>query len=142
MARDGQRHGGVAASASDTVLILDELGVVDVRDAAVGIYGLANGSGKARAARDGSLREPRTWRVLILSTGEIPIATKLGEDGGRKARAGQLVRMLDIPADRGKGFGAFDHGGPGNDAGALAKAFKQAAISDYGTAGPEFVRRG
>ena len=132
---------GVAASASDTVLILDELGVVEARDAAAGIYGLANGSGKARAARDGSLREPKSWRVLILSTGEIPITTKLAEDRGRKARAGQLVRMLDIPADRGKGFGAFDHGGPGNDAGALAKAFKQAAVSDYGTAGPEFVRR-
>jgi Domain of unknown function (DUF927) len=42
---------GVAASASDTVLILDELGVVEARAAAAGIYGLANGSGKARAAR-------------------------------------------------------------------------------------------
>ena len=79
--------------------------------------------------------------MLILSTGEIPIETKLAEDRGRKARAGQLVRMLDIPADRGKGFGAFDHGGSDGDAGALAKAFKHAAISDYGTAGPEFVRR-
>jgi len=35
----------------------------------------------------------------------------------------------------------FDHGGPSNDAGALAKAFKLAAISAYGTAGLEFVRR-
>ena len=132
---------GAAASASDTVLILDELSVVEARDAAASFYGLANGSGKARAARDGSLREPKTWRVLILSTGEVPTETKLAEDRGRKARAGQLVRMLDIPADRGRGFGVFDHGGPDNDAGALAKAFKQAAISAYGTAGPEFVRR-
>jgi putative DNA primase/helicase len=51
------------------------------------------------------------------------------------------VRMLDIPADRNLRFGAFDHGGPDDDAGAVAKAFKQAAISAYGTAGPEFVRR-
>jgi len=115
-------------------------GLMDA-DAAAGIYGLANGSGKARAARDGSLREPKSWRVLVLSTGEIPIETKLAEDRGRKARAGQLVRMLDIPADRGRGFGAFDHGGSDGDAGALAKAFKQAAISAYGTAGLEFVRR-
>jgi putative DNA primase/helicase len=132
---------GVAASASDTVLILDELNVVDARDAASSFYGLANGSGKARAARDGSLREPKTWRVLILSTGEVPTGTKLAEDRGRKARAGQLVRMLDIPADRNFGFGAFDHGGQDGDAGALAKVFKHAAISAYGTAGPEFVRR-
>ena len=47
--------------------------------------------------------------------------------------------MLDIPADR--GFGVFDHAGPDDDAGKLAKAFKQAAMSAYGMAGPEFVRR-
>jgi putative DNA primase/helicase len=132
---------GVAASTSDTVLILDELGVVEARDVHAALYGLANGTGKVRAARDGSLREPKTWRVLILSTGEVPTGTKLAEDRGRKARAGQLVRMLDIPGDKGEGFGAFDHGGHDGDAGALAKAFKHAAISAYGTAGPEFVRR-
>jgi putative DNA primase/helicase len=132
---------GAAASASDTVLILDELSVVEAREAAASFYGLANGSGKARAARDGSLRKPKTWRVLILSTGEVPTGTKLAEDRGRKARLGQLVRMLDIPVDRGKGFGAFDHGEPDGGAGALAKALKHAAISVYGMAGPEFVRR-
>ena len=84
---------GVAASASDTVLILDELGVVEARDAAAGIYGLANGSGKARAAHDGSLREPRTWRVLILSTGEIPITTKLA-DARYSSRQGQRFRCV------------------------------------------------
>lgn len=130
---------GAAASASDTALILDELGVVEARDAAAAIYGLANGSGKARSARDGSLREPKTWRVLVLSSGEIPIAIKLGEDKGRRARAGQLVRLLDIPIDRGFGFGAFDHAGPDGDAGALAKAFKVAATTAYGTAGPAFI---
>ena len=35
----------------------------------------------------------------------------------------------------------FDGGGPDNDASKLAKAFKHAAISAYGTAGPEFVRQ-
>lgn len=132
---------GAAASATDTCLVLDELGVVEARDAAAAVYGLSNGSGKARAARDGSLREPKSWRVLTLSTGEFPLAVKLAEDRGRRARAGQMVRMLDIPADRGLGFGAFDHAGPENDAGKLSKAIKVAAVSAYGTAGPEFVRR-
>jgi hypothetical protein len=49
--------------------------------------------------------------------------------------------MLDVPADRGAGFGVFDNGGPNGDASALAKAIKLAATSAYGTAGPEFVRR-
>jgi putative DNA primase/helicase len=132
---------GAAASATDTCLVLDELGVVEARDAAAAVYGISNGSGKARAARDGSLREPKSWRVFLLSTGEIPIATKLSEDKGRRARAGQMVRLLDIPADRGLGFGAFDNAGPESDPAALSKAIKLAAQFAYGTAGPEFVRR-
>lgn len=131
---------GAAASATDTALILDELGQVEARDAAATLYSLSNGTGKARAARDGSLREPKSWRALILSSGEIPTEAKLNEDRSRKARAGQLVRMLDVPADREFGFGAFDSAGPDGDPAKLAKVFKHAAISAYGTAGPEFVR--
>jgi putative DNA primase/helicase len=44
---------GVAASTSDTVLILDELSVMEARDVQAALYALANGAGKARAARDG-----------------------------------------------------------------------------------------
>ena len=96
---------------------------------------------KQRAGRDGSPREPKSWRVLFLSSGELPVEAKLLEAPGRKARAGQLVRMLDVPADRGAGFGVFDNGGPDDDAAALAKSIKLAATSRYGTAGPAFVRK-
>jgi putative DNA primase/helicase len=68
------------------------------------------------------------------------MSAKMAE-GGRKARAGQQIRLLDIPADAGKGFGAFDHAGPEGDPGKLADAMKQAARTAYGTAGPAFVRR-
>jgi 5S rRNA maturation endonuclease (ribonuclease M5) len=132
---------GIAAGATDTALVLDELGIAEAREAAAMVYSLANGTGKGRARRDGSARVPLTWRLIFMSSGELPIQTKLAEDRGRKARAGQLVRMLDIPADRGFGFGAFDNGGPTNNAAKLADLFKQAAITAYGTAGPEFVRR-
>ena len=47
--------------------------------------------------------------------------------------------MLDIPAAR--ACGVFDHAGPDGDAATFAKACKHAAVSAYGTAGPEFVRR-
>jgi uncharacterized protein (DUF927 family) len=130
---------GAAASATDTALILDEVGQVDARDMGAALYSLANGTGKARAARDGGLREPKTWRVLAISSGEVPVDGKLSEDRGRKTRAGQLVRLLDIPAQR--AYGAFDHSGPSGNAADLAKTFKLAATSSYGTAGPEFVRR-
>jgi putative DNA primase/helicase len=132
---------GAAASATDTCLVLDELGVGNPREVADSVYALANGSGKQRARRDGSLQDPRAWRVFVLSSGEVPIEGKIAEDFGRKTRAGQTVRLIDIPADCGLAFGAFDHAGECNDAGKLADAIKEAARTDYGVAGPEFVRR-
>jgi uncharacterized protein (DUF927 family) len=130
---------GAAASATDTALVLDELGQVEAREAAAALYSLSNGGGKARAARDGALREPKSWRVLFLSSGEVPTEAKLSEDRGRKARAGQMVCMLDVASQR--SFGVFDHAGDDGDPGKLAKAFQEAAVSAYGTAGPEFVLR-
>ncbi|MDR3493358.1 MAG: DUF927 domain-containing protein [Ancalomicrobiaceae bacterium] len=129
-----------AALHTDTALVLDELGVVDAREAGAAAYQLAAGSGKGRSARDGSLRTPLTWRTLILSTGEIRLADKLTE-GKQRAMAGQAVRLVDIPADAGKGFGSFDHSGPTGNAKDIADSIKRAARTAYGTAGPEFVRR-
>jgi putative DNA primase/helicase len=131
---------GGAALATDTALVLDEMGVLDSREAAAAIYALANGGGKQRAGRDGALREPKSWRVSIVSSGEIPFEAKLTE-GKSKARAGQMIRLLDIPADRGLGFGVFDNGGATGDASKLAGAIKNGASAAFGTAGPEFVRR-
>ena len=130
---------GAAAGASDTALILDELGQMEAREFAAAAYMLANGAGKARAHRDGELRDPRTWRLMFLSSGEVSLEAKLIEERGRRPRAGQLVRMLDIPADR--VFGVFDNAGPTGDAASLAQACGLAAATAYGTAGPEFVRR-
>jgi len=130
-----------AASANDTVLVLDELSTLDAHEAGPAIYALANGSGKSRMARDTSLRETKTWRLLILSSGEVAMETKVAEDKRHKSRAGQAVRMLDILADRGKGFGVFSSAGSFPDAGKFADACKAEAAENYGTAGPEFVRR-
>ena len=132
---------GAAASATDTCLVLDEIGVGDARNVAESVYSLANGVGKARASRDGSAREPSSWRVFVLSSGELPVETKINEDRNRKSRAGQMVRLLDIPADRGLEHGAFNSTGGFDDAGKLADALKHAAGATYGTAGPEFVAR-
>jgi putative DNA primase/helicase len=132
---------GAAAQFTDTVMVLDELGQLDGRDAQQAFYMLANGQGKQRAGRDGSVREPKSWRVVYLSSGELPVDAKVSETPGRKARAGQLVRLLDVPAERGVGCGVFDGGGPNGDAAALAKSIKHAASSAFGTAGPEFVRQ-
>ena len=70
-------------------------------------YMLGNGTGKDRATRNGGAREVATWRILFLSTGELSLADKIAESG-KRARAGQSVRVIDIPADAGQGLGIFD----------------------------------
>jgi putative DNA primase/helicase len=129
-----------AALATDTVLVLDELGVIDSRDLHAATYQLAIGAGKGRARRDGSMRSPATWRVMVVSTGEVSISAKIEEDRNRRARAGQEIRILDIPADAGLGHGAFDSPGSEKDAASLADAIRNAAAESYGTAGPAFLK--
>jgi putative DNA primase/helicase len=130
----------IAALHTDTLLALDELSVVDPREVYCAAYQLTAGTGKGRAARDGSLRQSLMWRTMVLSTGEVRITDKL-EENRQRVRSGQQVRMIDVPADAGAGFGVFDSCGVYDDAKALADAIKLVAQSNYGTAGPEFVRR-
>jgi putative DNA primase/helicase len=131
---------GAAVLHNDIQLILDELGVAEAAEVSSVVYTLAGGTGKGRAARDGAARELRRWRTLILSTGELRVLDKIVE-GGRRARAGQEVRIVDIDADAGRGFGVFDNAGPHNDAKRLADDIKAAARTHYGVAGPAFVER-
>jgi putative DNA primase/helicase len=130
----------VAAIHTDTMLALDELSVVEAKEAAASVYSLASGAGKGRSNRDGSARRSLIWRIVILSTGEVRLTDKLIEDK-RKPRVGQQVRLVDIPADAGQRFGVFDSVGAEGSSQALADKIKEAAQTYYGSAGPEFVRK-
>lgn len=130
----------VAAGHCDTLLCLDELSQVDPKVAGQVVYMLSNGAGKQRAGRSGEGRPPAQWRLTFLSSGEISLADKVAEDNrGRKASAGQEVRVIDIPADAGKGLGVFEdlHQLPSGDA--FAVAVQKAAHVYYGTAGRAFL---
>ena len=96
-----------AALHSDTLLCLDELSQAPSKVLYEASYMLGNGQGKQRATRTGAARDVRFWRTIILSTGEVGIAAKLAEEK-RTARAGQVVRILDIPADAGADMGIFE----------------------------------
>jgi putative DNA primase/helicase len=131
---------GVALGHCDSLLCLDELSQIASRDAGEAAYMLANGSGKSRSRRDGTARAPSRWRVLFLSSGEIGLADKINEDGrGRKPAAGQQVRIVDIPADAGTGYGLFEniHGYPSAEA--FARDLRAAAGRHYGTAAQAFL---
>jgi uncharacterized protein (DUF927 family) len=129
-----------AQAHNDALLCLDELAQVDAREAGEVAYMLANGAGKVRARRDGLARPKPSWRLLFLSAGEIGLAQHMRE-AGKKARAGQEVRLADIPADAGTGCGLFEtlHGFP--NGAALADALKDAARTHYGIAAREYLRR-
>ena len=131
---------GVAAAHCDSLLILDELSQVAAKEAGAIAYMLANGSGKARANREGGVRAVAQWRLLFLSSGEISIADKVSEDGhGKRATAGQQVRIVDVPADAGEGSMFEDtHGRTGQE---FADYLSSAAAENYGTAAPLFIER-
>ena len=124
----------IAVQHSDLCLVLDEIGQLDPREAGDVAYLLANGMEKGRATRNGLARRRRTWRVLVLSSGEISLPDLMAE-GGKRTRAGQEVRFLDIPIDAGASMGGLEalhgHDGPG----ALAEAVTKAGAAFYGTAG-------
>jgi len=130
---------GLAALHNDGLLILDELSQIDPRQAGDAAYLLANGQGKTRANRTGAARHAAQWRLLFLSAGEQSL-TDLMAQAGKRANAGQEVRLADMAADAGQGMGAFEdlhqHATPP----ALALALKDAASRYYGTAGLEWLQ--
>jgi putative DNA primase/helicase len=103
---------GVAVTHNDALVCLDELSLVAARDASESAYMLANGSGKSRAARNGSLRKPAEWALLFLSS--------------------------DIPADTGE-HGLFEnlHGFPSSQA--FADHLRIMARENYGAAARAFI---
>ncbi len=123
----------IAAAHCDALLCLDEMGQAGGKVVSEVAYMLANGQGKSRAARDGQARKTHTWRVLFLSTGEITLADKLAEDGKGRVKAGQAVRVVDIPADAGAGLGLFEMLHSCASADLLARQLKEASNNYYGT---------
>ncbi|SAK51488.1 inner membrane protein [Caballeronia pedi] len=130
---------GLAALHNDTLLVLDELAQVDPREAGEIAYMLANGTGKARAGRTGSARARQSWRLLFLSAGEIGLAQHM-QAGGKKAKAGQEVRLVEIPADAGQGFGLFEtlHGQAGGAQ--LSALINEGCARSYGVAAIEMLK--
>lgn len=127
----------IARAHSGTLLALDELGELDAREAGATAYLLVNGQGKARATRDAEVRTRSEWRIMLLSSGEIGLGDKIAETG-KRAKAGQLIRLVDVPADAGKGLGLFDDT-KGQDPAEFSKLIKAAALRAYGAAGQAFV---
>jgi putative DNA primase/helicase len=124
----------LAAQHSDGLLCLDELAQLDPKEAGEAAYLLANGAGKTRADRSGKARARLTWRLLFVSAGEIGLSDHMAE-ANRRPRAGQELRMIDLPADAGAGRGIFETLHEFDSGGALAQHLTRAAETTYGSPG-------
>jgi putative DNA primase/helicase len=127
---------GAASLFNDVMLALDEISECDPKEVGAIVYALGNGRGKQRASRTGNARSVTRWRCFVLSSGERSIGTAMAE-GGFRAKAGQAVRMLDIPALR--QFGAWDELHGFASGAALSDAFKRASLAHHGHAGRAFL---
>lgn len=130
---------GVCALHNDSLLPLDEFGQQDASEAGEIAYMVSSGIGKQRSSRDGSARDPRTWRVMILSTGEVGLEGHM-QEGKKKAKAGQLTRIVDIPADAGKDYGCFEEIHGMQNGAEFADELDRVCNLYFGTAARAFVQ--
>ena len=131
---------GLAALHNDGLLILDELSQVDPKEAGEAAYLLANGQGKTRASRTGTVKQSSRWSLIFLSAGEESL-TSLMAKAGLRANAGQEIRLADIEADAGLGMGLFDNIHNHINPAAMALVLKESATQFYGAVGMAWLQK-
>ncbi len=123
-----------AAAHNDALMPLDEIGQgADPVEVYKSAYALFNGTGKLQGAKEGGNRELKRWRTVAISTGEVDLETFIA-GAGRKAKAGQLVRLLNIPLCKAVCFHSHESGKHHAD------ALKDAYQSHHGAAGRAWVQ--
>lgn len=131
---------GTCSLHNDSLLPLDEFGRVDAKDAGDICYMIVGGIGKQRMAKDTSLKDTKTWRVIVLSTGEVGLVDHI-RTGNKKAKAGQLARVVDIPAEVEGGHGCFEDLRGHKSGKEMADAVDNACKEYYGSASRTFIER-
>lgn len=128
----------MALKHNDVLMALDEMGEMAPQEIGGAAYMLANGQGKQRMKSTIGLRERYTWKTLIISSGELTLADHMLE-GGKKTRAGQEVRLADIPADAGCDLGLFEDLHDEANGAEFANLLKDNASRYCGTAFRPFI---
>ena len=131
---------GLAALHNDGLLILDELSQMDPREAGEAAYLLANGQGKTRASRTGTVRKSSQWSLFFLSAGEESL-TALMAKSGQRSNAGQEIRLADIEADAGCDMGLFETIHDQLSPASMALSLKQYTSQYYGAIGIEWLNQ-
>lgn len=124
----------LAASFSDLIICLDELGSYSGTDLGRDAYALAGGQGKAALNSQRYLRAIRTWRGNIFSTGEKSFREAI-EQSGKQVKAGQMLRIVDVRIEN-----ILPTPPEGLTPGEFANLLKMNCSNYYGTAGPALIR--
>ena len=132
---------GIEATAvqrNHTLIALDEMSQVSPEEAGQIVYMLANGQGKARARQDATVRAISAWQLMFLSTGEVGLEQHMATAGVR-VMAGQQTRLIDIPADVGRGYGIFENIQGSANSAEFSVQVKSQSVQYYGVAGRAWV---
>jgi putative DNA primase/helicase len=122
-------------------LPLDEIVQADPKDVGNIAYMLANGQGKARMKRDLTNRKGKTWRLIVLSSGEVGLGTYMAQ-ANITQKGGQEVRLPDIPAvPEGSTYGCFETIHGADTAVQFVSALDAAVKENHGTALDAFLSR-
>ena len=131
---------GLAEAHNHRLLVLDELAQSDPRQAAEAAYRLGNGRGRTRGNARGKAISASSWQTIFLSSGEITLAQKVAEWSRAPQRQdGEIVRIMDVPADAGQGHGLYEclHGN--SDGACLSDRITRFYRSDFGAVAPTFI---
>jgi uncharacterized protein (DUF927 family) len=128
----------VAAQNCDGCLAMDEIGQAQAGEAGEQIYRLCNETSKNRMTRDITMRKTTSWRIMVLSTGEVTLGQRMGE-AGKKAMIGMEMRLVNVPSDGGAGHGLFENLHGFASGGELSEHLRNAAATYYGTPARAFL---
>jgi len=84
------------------------------------IYGLSNGFGRIRGAKDGGVQDLVTWRNIVITSGEQPMSKDASNDG-------VMTRVMEL------------YGRPVEDV-SFAQSLHLLSENNYGHAGEEYIR--
>jgi hypothetical protein len=112
---------GQAKLFNDLPVFLDDSQTNNKDDLQAAIYRLANGVDRGRLKRDGSMAERKTWRCIIISTGEQNLSDSA-------TRTGAIARIISL-------WGGPIHG----DNKPLGDEVNSFSRENYGVIGPKWI---
>lgn len=126
-----------AEESNDGLLTLDEIHQANANEVVGVVYQLANEAGKSRLNQNASAKRRRTWRTVVVSSGELDVAT-MAAKAGQTLPAGADIRLPSIPVD-GPAMWPNLHGY--ESATELMAALQKALLTQYGTAFRPFLAK-